>query len=167
MQNRKFDGLGPSGNTWPRCASQTLHNTSICIIPHELSFSYRITLSFTGSVKLGQPVPESNFVILSKSWVPQQTQSYTPGANNSQYSPVKARSVACWRVTRNCSGVNKAFHSSSDLVTPVWRPVFLTESQNVIPVHNFLFYDISRFHQCFKRPNLIFIQCLTQQKSKQ
>src|ERR1700749_1691475 len=104
MQNLRPDGFGPSGNTCPRCASQTLHSTSMRVWPHEVSFLYRITLSFTGSVKLGQPVPESNLVILSKSRVPQQIQSYTPAANNSQYSPVKACSVPCPRVIRNCSG---------------------------------------------------------------
>ena len=31
-----------------------------------------------GSVKLGQPVPESNFVSEEKSSVPQQTQVYMP-----------------------------------------------------------------------------------------
>src|SRR5438046_803193 len=87
------------------------------VVPQELSFLYRITLSFTGSVKLGQPVPESNFVILSKSFVPQQIQSYTTGANNSLYSPLKACSVPCPRVIRNCSGVTNAFHSSSVFVT--------------------------------------------------
>jgi hypothetical protein len=26
-------GAGPSGNTWPKCESQTLHSTSIRVIP--------------------------------------------------------------------------------------------------------------------------------------
>ena len=33
MQNRRPLGGGPSGNTWPKCASQTLHVVSICCMP--------------------------------------------------------------------------------------------------------------------------------------
>jgi hypothetical protein len=80
VQNRKPDGSGPSGNTWPRSASQTLHNVSIRVMPYDVSFLYRITFSFRRAVKLGQPVLESNFVVLSNRCVPQQTQPYTPGA---------------------------------------------------------------------------------------
>ena len=36
-----------------------------------------------GSVKLGQPVPESNFVSEEKSSVPQQTQWYMPAVFSS------------------------------------------------------------------------------------
>lgn len=117
MQNRKPDGLGPSGNTCPRCASQTLQSTSMRVIPQEVSLWYWITLSFTGSVKLGHPERELNFWVLSKRCVPQQIQPYTPATNSSQYSPVKACSVPCSRVMWNCSGVSCAFHSSFVFIT--------------------------------------------------
>src|SRR5215212_7717217 len=80
IQNLNPDGAGPSGNTCPRCASHTLHSTSIRVMPQDLSLLYRITLSFTGAVKLGHPVRESNLVVLSKRFVLQQMQAYRPGA---------------------------------------------------------------------------------------
>ncbi len=57
-----------------------------------------------GSVKLGQPVPESNLVSEENSSVPQQTQRYMPSLFSSTYGPVKARSVPALRVTSYCSG---------------------------------------------------------------
>lgn len=117
IQNLKPEGGGPSGNTCPRWQSQTLHITSTRVMPNEVSFSYLITLSFTDSVKLGQPVPDSNFCPESKRGVPQQRQAYRPGSCASQYSPVKGRSVPFFLVMWNSSGVNSFFHSSSDLST--------------------------------------------------
>jgi len=73
-------GGGPSGKTCPKWASQTLHSTSILVIPKETSFRYLMTLSFSGCVKLGQPVRESNFIVESKSSVSQQIQVYFPGS---------------------------------------------------------------------------------------
>ena len=66
-----------------------------------------------GALNDGQQQPASNFFYDSKSDAPQQTQRYVPGSVLSQYSPVKGRSVPFWRVTRYCSGVSCAFHSSS------------------------------------------------------
>src|SRR5471032_2197855 len=62
MQYRKPVGRGPSGNTWPRWAPQFRHRASVRVMPWLWS-----TFSSTASVssdaeKLGQPVPESNFV---------------------------------------------------------------------------------------------------------
>lgn len=62
-------------------------------MPKDESFSYLITFSFTGAVKLGQPVRDSNFTLESNKGVPQQRQAYRPGSCDSQYSPVKGRSV--------------------------------------------------------------------------
>ena len=66
---------------------------------YELSSCADTAPSATGSVKLGQPVPESNLVSEEKSGSPQETQVYKPLRFSSQYGPVKARSVPCWRVT--------------------------------------------------------------------
>ncbi len=70
-----------------------------------------VTPLWIGRVKLGQPVPESNFSSERNSGWPQQMQAYVPGVLVLQYSPVKARSVPAWRVTRYCSGVRSARHS--------------------------------------------------------
>src|SRR5262245_35985076 len=66
-----------------------------------------------GSVKLGQPVPESNFVPASNSSAPHPAQWYTPSSWQSQYLPVNARSVPAWRNTANCSGLSSSAHSWS------------------------------------------------------
>ena len=50
------------------------HKTSVRRMNRLLSDSVRTFSSFTGVVKLGHPVPESNFASDSKSGVPQQTQ---------------------------------------------------------------------------------------------
>src|SRR5258705_3966655 len=71
MQNRNPVGAGPSGKTWPKWQSHTLHSTSMRVIPKLLSLVYLITLDSTGCVKLGQPLLDSNFVRESKSTVPQ------------------------------------------------------------------------------------------------
>src|SRR4051794_35105604 len=70
-----------------------------------------------GSVKLGQPVPESNLVSEEKSSVPQPTQRYMPCSWLSQCSPVNGASVPARRVTSYCSGVSCWRHSCSDLRT--------------------------------------------------
>jgi hypothetical protein len=47
--------------------------TSVRDMPWLLSISSSMESPHTGSVKLGQPVPESNLVVESNSTVPQQT----------------------------------------------------------------------------------------------
>src|SRR5262245_56976682 len=85
---------------------------------NKLLSSTRETLSSSiGCQKLGQPVPDSNFVVESNSGWPQQTQLKMPSSWLFQYSPVKARSVPFLRVTRYWSGVRIAFHSASVFVT--------------------------------------------------
>src|SRR6516164_3231693 len=79
-----------------------------------------------GAEKLGQPVPESNFVSELKSGVPQQAHRNVPSSWRSQYSPVKAGSVPARRVTWNCSGVSCSCHSASDFATFAIFPL-LTE----------------------------------------
>src|SRR3954467_508834 len=53
---------GPSSNTWPRWPPQRLQTTSERIIPCEKSPLTSTASAPAGSVKLGQPDPESNFV---------------------------------------------------------------------------------------------------------
>jgi hypothetical protein len=74
MQKRNPVGSGPSGNTWPRWASQTLHITSTRTMPKAVSFSYFIAFVAIGSVKLGQPDLLSNLIEESKRGVLQQMQ---------------------------------------------------------------------------------------------
>lgn len=74
MQNRWPVGWGPSSKTCPRWASQREQTTSVLTMPWLAS---SLNSTFPGaedSQKLGQPVPESNFVSEEKSSAPQQTQ---------------------------------------------------------------------------------------------
>src|SRR5262245_2074989 len=80
MQYRRCVGGGPSSNTCPRCASHRGHKTSSRTMPADVSRCVR-TFSFAiGCQKLGQPVPDSNFVFESKSTVSQQMQWYRPSS---------------------------------------------------------------------------------------
>src|SRR5712692_8424990 len=78
MQQRRPVGLGPSSNTWPRCASQRRQDTAVLRIPRLLSASSRTFSLAIGAQKLGQPVPESNFVSELKRAVSQQMQRNNP-----------------------------------------------------------------------------------------
>src|SRR5438132_11602487 len=90
-----------------------------------LSSSSVRTLSYaSGAEKLGQPVPESNFVSDVKSGLPHATQRYVPFSFVLSYSPVNGRSVPFSRVTWYCSGVSSRFHSSS-----VFRTFSMNASQ--------------------------------------
>ena len=76
-----------SSGTAPRCAPCRGSRRS----------SPRPRSSSTGSKKLGQPVPDSNLVSDENSGASQQTHTYVPSSWQSQYSPVKARSVPALR----------------------------------------------------------------------
>ena len=52
------------------------------IIPPEISVWVRMLWEDTGALKLGQPVPESNFAVESNRSVPQQAQVYMPRSFN-------------------------------------------------------------------------------------
>jgi hypothetical protein len=80
IQYRNPLGSGPSGNTWPKWASQVLQRTSTRTIPNDESFLYLMALSFMGWVKLGHPVPDSNFIVESNSGALQHTQLYLPAS---------------------------------------------------------------------------------------
>src|SRR3954452_696393 len=101
---------GPSSKTCPRCPPQLRHTTSVRRMPHDLSSRISTASATLGSVKLGQPVPESNLVLESNSSAPQPAQRYTPSSCLSQYLPVNARSVPPLRSTSYCSGVSSSRH---------------------------------------------------------
>ena len=67
-------GLGPSGKTWPRCASQLAQRTSV----RRILGIVLMLVTAAAAVKLGQPVPESNLVSELNNGAPQQTQRYMP-----------------------------------------------------------------------------------------
>jgi hypothetical protein len=71
--------LGPSGKTWPRCASQAVQRTSVRRINHERSSCSVTASSLIGAQKLGQPVPDSNLAEEEKSGAPQHTHLNMPG----------------------------------------------------------------------------------------
>ena len=62
MQYRSPVGLGPSGKTWPRWASQRLQRTSVRRMKRLLSSSLLTASGDIGCQKLGQTVPETNLV---------------------------------------------------------------------------------------------------------
>ena len=67
-------GSGPSSNACPRCPPHLPHTTSVRLMPNLLSDLASTATSITGLKKLGQPVPESNFVSDEKSSFPQPAQ---------------------------------------------------------------------------------------------
>ncbi len=73
-QYRLPAGGGPSSNTCPRCASQSLQAIAVRLIPNVASGASVTFSRAIGSEKLGQPVPESNFTRESNSAVTQHTQ---------------------------------------------------------------------------------------------
>src|SRR4051812_27895378 len=117
MQYRSPPAVGPSSKTWPRWPPHRRHRTSVRVIKNVRSRCSVTASATAGSEKLGQPVPESNLVSDPNSAAPQPAQWYMPSSWQSQYSPVKARSVPALRSTSNWAGVSCARHSSSALAT--------------------------------------------------
>ena len=70
-----------------------------------------------GCQKLGQPVPESNFVFELKRAVSQQMQRKSPLPCSSQPAPVYGRSVPDSRATSKEMGESCCFHASSGFTT--------------------------------------------------
>src|SRR6266851_1851419 len=110
-------GGGPSGKTWPRCASHDAQRTSVRCVNHERSSCSLTAPSSTVAQKLGHPVPESNLVSEEKSGAPQHTHLNMPLRFSVLSGLEKARSVPCCRVTWYCCGVSFSFHSVSLLLT--------------------------------------------------
>src|SRR3954452_8990686 len=94
---------GPSSKTCPRCPPQLRQTTSVRRMNSELSDRVSTAAATAGSVKLGQPVPESNLVSEENSSAPQPAQRYMPSCLTFQYLPVNARSVLPLRSTSYCS----------------------------------------------------------------
>ena len=95
---------GPSLKTWPKCAPQFLHITSVRLMPWLRSCRSSICSKLLGSLKLGQPVPESNLVSEEKSSAPQTAHWYIPCSWLFQYFPENGASVPPVRATRRNSG---------------------------------------------------------------
>lgn len=75
MQYLRPVGWGPSSNTCPKWEPQLPHSTSVRRMNRPRS-SFSDTLAFSmGAQKLGQPVPESYFVLEANSSFPQTTQT--------------------------------------------------------------------------------------------
>src|SRR5262245_11463532 len=83
---------------------------------HERSSCLLTASASVGAQKLGQPVPESNFVSDANSGAPQHTHLNMPSRFSRLSACENAGSVPCWRVTRYCSGVSSFRHSSSVLM---------------------------------------------------
>ena len=75
MQYRWPVGRGPSGNTWPRWAPQLRQRASVRTMPWLVSVSSSTASESRAWKKLGQPVPDSNFVSDENSGAPQHTHS--------------------------------------------------------------------------------------------
>jgi len=96
--------LDPSSKTCPKCAPQFLHITSVRLVPWLWSSRNSIFSKFAGSLKLGQPVPESNLASEEKSSAPQTAHLYIPCSWLFQYLPANGASVPPARATRRNSG---------------------------------------------------------------
>src|SRR3954454_15223672 len=92
-----------------------------------------IASAMAGSVKLGQPVPESNFVLELNSSLPHALQRYMPSSFECTYLPVKGGSVPCRRITSSSSGVSSWRHSSSDFSTLVLSMCVLLWQRGYVP----------------------------------
>lgn len=86
-------------------------------MPWERSSRSSTASATAGSVKLGQPVPESNFASELNSSAPQAAHRNLPWSLVTAYSWLNGGSVPCSRSTRYCSGVSFRRHSSSGLAT--------------------------------------------------
>src|SRR5262249_57824103 len=93
------DGPGPRPKRWPRCPPPGRHTTPEPYTPWLRPGRSSPASGTAGSVKLGQPVPDSNFVSELNSSAPPAAHLYTPSSWQSQYSPVNAGSVPAWRST--------------------------------------------------------------------
>src|SRR5512132_3202888 len=85
-------------------------------MPCEVSVEVSTASPNMGSVKLGQPEPDSNFVSALNRALPQPAQRYTPSPFSLTYLPVHGRSVAWWRRTSYAAGSSSWRHCSSVLM---------------------------------------------------
>src|ERR1700733_1842754 len=111
MQYRGPVGAGPSSNTWPRWLPHRRHRTSTRTMPWDRSSTSSTASATSGSVKLGQPLPDSNLVSESNNLAPHAAHVYVPSAWLWTNFPVQGASVAEHRSTWNLSGPSSLFHS--------------------------------------------------------
>src|SRR5262249_32360980 len=111
------EGPGPSSNTWPKCPPHVRQTTSVRRMNRLLSGRSSTASATTGSVKLGHPVPESNFVSELKSSASHPAQRYAPDASLWTRAPLNGGSVADLRKTSYWAGVSCSRHSCSDFAT--------------------------------------------------
>src|SRR4051794_20607255 len=104
---------GPSSKRWPRWPPHLAHTTSVRRMKCERSSRSSTASATAGSVKLGQPEPESNLVSELNSSAPQPAQVYMPLAFSCTYLPANGGSVACLRSTAYWSGASSSRHWSS------------------------------------------------------
>src|SRR5258707_14388048 len=78
MQYRSPVGLGPSGNTCPKCPPQRAQCTSVRAMPRGRSVVVPTALA-KGAKKIGQPGALTNFVDDSNSGKAHARQAYMPG----------------------------------------------------------------------------------------
>src|SRR3984885_16133940 len=117
MQYRRCVGAGPSSNTRTRYTPHSVHDTAVLTMPKLMSLELLTFSCAVGCQKLGQPVPESNFVSELNNALSQQMQRYRPLSWRFQYFPEYASSVSAWRVISKAFGVSCFRHSSSLLTT--------------------------------------------------
>ncbi len=153
IQYRSPVGFGPSSNTCPRCASHSVHETAVRSMPRLPSEISR-TFSFAiGSQKLGQPVPESNFVAELNSALLQQMQRKIPFRAHSEVCRYMAIPYPHRRVISNTPGRQAASATpASDFTT---RAIFTVPSRltRVVELHNRNFHRLRiRCLRCHMRP---------------
>src|SRR3954454_16337949 len=86
-------------------------------MPQERSDFSSTASSLTGSKKLGQPDPESNFAVDLNRGASQALHRERPSRCSSRSAPLHGRSVAASRSTLNSLGSRAERHSESDFVT--------------------------------------------------
>src|SRR5438874_3411131 len=86
-------------------------------MPKLKSFTVVMIPGINGLVKLGQPVPDSNFASLANRGALHPAQWKTPRRCSVSRTEEHARSVEWPRRIAYCSGVNCFFHSASDFST--------------------------------------------------
>src|SRR5687767_13992732 len=101
MQWRLPVGGGPSSKTWPRWPPQRRQCPSVRVLKKVLS-SLNATFPSISAQKLGQPVPDSNFVSEEKTGRSQPAQLNVPLAFTSSSGLVQGRSVPSSRSTAYC-----------------------------------------------------------------
>ena len=111
----------PSASDHHRTHAPDAHRTP-CTKPQSAPCQYSSEISRTfsfaiGAQKLGQPVPDSNFVSELNSALSQQMQRNTPFSCSFKSFPLKANSVSACRVISNTPGGSSLRHSSSVLTT--------------------------------------------------